>query len=95
MDGKLDLKTAFWGYGFFGSILIGVVCGILSETVSSVFSIVYVISIVVLIVGLWQCASNYKKIMSKKKQSEVWGVLTQVFCAISAFSLANFIKDLL
>ena len=76
MDGNLDLKTAFWGYGFFGSIVIGIGCGILSEAVSSIFNIVYVISMAVLIVGLWQCASNYKKIMSQKKQSELWGVLT-------------------
>ena len=67
MDGSLDLKTAFWGYGFFGSIIIGVSCGILAETVNDVFNIVYVISIVVLIVGLWQCAGNYKKNMIKKK----------------------------
>ena len=73
MDGKLDLKTAFWGYGFFGSIVIGIGCGVLVETVSNVFNIVYVISITVLIIGLWQCASNYKKIMSQKKQSESSG----------------------
>ena len=95
MDGNLDLKTAFWGYGFFGSIVVGVACGILTEAVSSIFTIVYIISMVVLIVGLWQCASNYKKIKSKKKQSEVWGILTQVFCVVSALGLANFTKDLL
>ena len=39
MDGNLDLKTAFWGYGFFGSIVIGIGCGILSEAVSSIFNI--------------------------------------------------------
>ena len=70
MDGKLDLKTAFWGYGFFGSIVIGIGCGVLVETVSNVFNIVYVISITVLIIGLWQCASNYKKIMSQKKAKD-------------------------
>ena len=95
MDGTLDLKTAFWGYGFFGGIVIGIACGVLVETVSNVFNIVYVISVTVLIIGLWQCASNYKKIMAQKKQSELWGVLTQVFCVLSALGLANFIKDLL
>ena len=95
MDGKFDLKTAFWGYGFFGSIVIGIGCGVLVETVSNVFNIVYVISITVLIIGLWQCASNYKKIMSQKKESELWGVLTQAYCVLGALGLANFIKDLL
>ena len=95
MDGSLDLKTAFWGYGFFGSIIIGVSCGILAETVNDVFNIVYVISIVVLIVGLWQCAGNYKKNMIKKKQSQMWGTLTQAYCVLGVLGLAIFIKDLL
>ena len=95
MDGNLDLKTAFWGYGFFGSIVIGIGCGILSEAVSSIFNIVYVISMAVLIVGLWQCASSYKKQMAQKKASELWGILTQAYCVLAALGLANFIKDLL
>ena len=93
MDGKLDLKTAFWGYGFFGSIVVGVICGFLSEAVSSFFIIVYIITAVVLILGLWQCASNYKKQMAQKKESELWGVLTHIYCVVAALGLANFIKD--
>ena len=95
MDGKLDLKTAFWGYGFFGSIVIGIVCGILTVTISNIFNIVYVISIIVLIVGLWQCASNYKKEKLQKKQSELWGILTQAYCIFVALGLANSVKDLI
>jgi hypothetical protein len=93
MDGKLDLKTAFWGYGFFGSIVIGVICGFLSEAVGSFFILVYIITVVVLILGLWQCASNYKKQMAQKKESELWGVLTHIYCVVAALGLANFIKD--
>ena len=93
MDGTLDLKTAFWGYGFFGSIVIGVVCGFLAEAVGSFFIIVYIITVVVLILGLWQCASNYKKQMAQKKESELWGVLTHIYCVVAALGLANFIKD--
>ena len=95
MDGKLDLKTAFWGYGFFGSIIVGVVCGFLAEAVSNIFILVYIITVVVLVIGLWQCASTYKKQMAQKKESEVWGVLTQVYCVVAALGLANFIKDFL
>ena len=93
MEGKLDLKTAFWGYGFFGSIIVGVVCGFLAEAVGNFFILVYVITVVVLVIGLWQCASTYKKQMAQKKESEVWGVLTQVYCVVAALGLANFIKD--
>ena len=93
MEGKLDLKTAFWGYGFFGSIIVGVVCGFLTEAVGNFFIFVYIISVVVLVIGLWQCASTYKKQMVEKKESEVWGVLTQVYCVVAALGLANFIKD--
>ena len=95
MEGKLDLKTAFWGYGFFGSIIIGVVCGFLAEAVSNIFILVYILSVVVLVIGLWQCASTYKKQMANKKESEVWGVLTQIYCVVAALGLANFIKDFL
>ena len=95
MEGKLDLKTAFWGYGFFGSIIVGVVCGFLAEAVSNIFILVYIITVVVLVIGLWQCASTYKKQMAQKKESEVWGVLTQVYCVVAALGLANFIKDFL
>ena len=95
MEGKLDLKTAFWGYGFFGSIIVGVVCGFLAEAVGNFFILVYIISVVVLVIGLWQCASTYKKQMAQKKESEVWGVLTQVYCVVAALGLANFIKDFL
>ena len=33
--------------------------------------------------------------MSQKKESELWGVLTQAYCVLGALGLANFIKDLL
>ena len=95
MVGNLDLKTAFWGYGFFGSIVVGVVCGFLAEAFSTFFIIVYAIAMVVIIIGLWQCASTYKKQMVQKKASELWGILTQAYCVLAALGLANFIKDFL
>ena len=95
MDGNLDLKTAFWGYGFFGSIVVGVTCGFLAEAFSTFFIIVYAITMVVIIIGLWQCASTYKKQMAQKKASELWGILTQGYCVLAALGLANFIKDFL
>ena len=95
MDGNLDLKTAFWGYGFFGSIVVGVVCGFLAEAFSPFFILVYAIAMVVIIIGLWQCASTYKKQMAQKKASELWGILTQGYCVLAALGLANFIKDFL
>ena len=93
MDGNLDLKTAFWGYGFFGSIVVGLVCGFLAEAFSPFFILVYTIALVVIIIGLWLCASTYKKQMAQKKASELWGVLTHIYCVVAALGLANFIKD--
>ena len=95
IDGQLDLSTAFWGYGFFGSIVVGVVCGFLAEAFSPFFILVYAIAMVVIIIGLWQCASTYKKQMAQKKASELWGILTQAYCVLTALGLANFIKDFL
>ena len=31
--------------------------------------------------------------MAQKKESELWGVLTHIYCVVAALGLANFIKD--
>ena len=38
-----------------------------------------------IIACLWECAENYKKEKLQKKQSAVWGYLTQVFCVVGAY----------
>jgi hypothetical protein len=43
---------------------------------------------------LWSCAENHKKIMTQKKQSSVWGGLTQAFCVLSGLGLAGFVFEL-
>ena len=93
-DGHLDLATAFWGFGVFGSIIVGVVCGVLTEMVGWFFNIPYVILTFLIIIGVWECAENYKKEMNKKSESVVWGVLTQVFCVFSGIGLAGFVFEL-
>ena len=93
-DGNLDLATAFWGFGVFGSIIVGVVCGALSETVGTFFNFVYFIVTFLIIRFLWGCAENHKKIMTQKKQSSVWGGLTQAYCVLSGLGLAAFVFEL-
>ena len=93
-DGKLDLQTAFWGFFTFGSIIVGVVCGVLSEMVSKFFNVPYVLITAFIIISTGNCAENYKQIMIKKNQSPVWGVLTQIFCVVSFLGLILFVYDL-
>ena len=93
-DGNLDLATAFWGFGVFGSMIVGVVCGALSETVGTFFNFVYFIVTFLIIRFLWGCAENHKKIMTQKKQSSVWGGLTQAFCVFSGLGLVGFVFEL-
>ena len=93
-DGHLDLATAFWGFGVFGSMIVGVVCGALSETVGTFFNFVYFIVTFLIIRFLWGCAENHKKIMTQKKQSSVWGGLTQAFCVFSGLGLVGFVFEL-
>ena len=93
-NSTLDLATAFWGFGVFGSIIVGVVCGVLTEMVGWFFNIPYVITTFLIIIGVWECAENYKKEMNKKSESVVWGVLTQVFCVFSGIGLAGFVFEL-
>ena len=93
-NSSLDLATAFWGFGVFGSIIVGVVCGVLTEMVGWFFNIPYVMLTFLIIIGVWECAENYKKEMNKKSESVVWGVLTQVFCVFSGIGLAGFVFEL-
>jgi hypothetical protein len=93
-DGHLDLATAFWGFGVFGSIIVGVVCGVLSEVVGTFFNWVYFVVTLMIIQWLWSCAENHKKIMTQKKQSSVWGGLTQAYCVLSGLGLAAFVFEL-
>ena len=93
-DGNLDLATAFWGFGVFGSMIVGVVCGVLSEAVGTFFNFVYFIVTFLIIRFLWGCAENHKKIMTQKKQSSVWGGLTQAFCVFSGLGLVGFVFEL-
>ncbi len=95
LDGKLDLATAFWGYGVFGSVIVGLICGFLAEAVGSFFIFVYIVATLTIISGLWQCANTHKKNMTAQKQSTVWGVLTQAYCVLGGLGLINFIFEYL
>ena len=94
-EGTLDLPTAFWGFFTFGSIIVGVVCGVLSEMVSKFFNVPYVLITAFIIISTGNCAENYKQIMIKKNKSIVWGVLTQILCVISFLGLILFVYDLI
>ncbi|MDB3943854.1 hypothetical protein N9365_05245 [Candidatus Pelagibacter sp.] len=93
--GTLDLATAFWGFGFFGSILVGIVFGVLSEMVHGFFNIPYIIFTAAIIGSLWGCAENYNKMMTQNKQSTVWGVLTQGYCILGGLGLAGHVFQLI
>ena len=93
-NGDLELATAFWGFGVFGSIIVGVVCGVLSEVVGTFFNWVYLVVTLMIIQWLWSCAENHKKNMTQKKQPSVWGGLTQAYCVLSGLGLAAFVFEL-
>jgi len=93
MDGQLDLATAFWGFGVVGTMIVGFICGWLSEAYSKWWLIPYIIFVVMVIDGLWAVARNYKIEQVKKKQSEVWGFLVQAFCVMGGLGLFTLIKD--
>ena len=93
LDGKLDLAAAFWGFGVFGSVIVGLICGFLAEAVGSFFIFVYIVATFAIISGLWQCADTHKKNMTIQKQSTVWGILTQAYCVLGGLGLINFIIE--
>ena len=93
LDGKLDLAAAFWGFGVFGSVIVGLICGFLAEAVGSFFIFVYIVATVAIISGLWQCADTHKKNMTAQKKSTVWGILTQAYCVLGGLGIINFIIE--
>ena len=95
LDGKLDLAAAFWGFGVFGSVIVGLICGFLAEAVGSFFIFAYIVATLAIISGLWQCADTHKKNMTAEKQSTVWGVLAQAYCVLGGLGLINFIIEYL
>ena len=85
--GTLDLPTAFWGFGVFGSLIIGLVMGFLSEAVHGIFTWIYFVIIFYMIIALAECAETYKKEKLKKNVSAVWGYLTQIYCGVGFLGL--------
>ena len=85
--GTLDLPTAFWGFGVFGSLIVGLVMGFLSEAVHGIFTWLYFAIIFYMIIALAECAETYKKEKLKKNVSAVWGYLTQIYCGAGFLGL--------
>ena len=95
LDGNLDLATAFWLFGIFGSFIVSFGLTLLAESVGKIFYIPFVAVNVGIIACLWECAENYKKEKLQKKQSAVWGYLTQVFCFVGALGLISTTIDII
>ena len=93
LDGELDLATAFWGYGVVGTMIVGVISGWLSGTYSKWFVVPYIIFTVLVITGLWKVAENYKAEKTAKKESVLWGILTQAFCVMGGLGLFSLVND--
>lgn len=94
-DGNLDLATAFWLFGILGSFVGSLILTLLAESVSKIFYFPFVGLNVFIIAALWECAENYKKEKEKKKQSPVWGYLTQVFCVVGGLGLISTVYDII
>tara|TARA_Y100000389_G_scaffold158651_1_gene160182 strand:- start:1091 stop:1735 length:645 start_codon:yes stop_codon:yes gene_type:complete len=94
-DGNLDLATAFWLFGILGSFAGSLILTLLAESVSKIFYFPFVGLNAFIIIALWECAENYKKEELQKKQSAVWGYLTQVFCVVGGLGLISTVYDII
>ena len=93
MNGDLDLATSFWGFLIVGTMIIGFVCGFLSEAYGKGWVIPLAIYTYLAVAGTWQAAEKYKIQQSKKKQTEVWGVLTQAVCVLNVISVISVLYE--
>ena len=85
----LDLATAFWVFGVFGSVVAGFIFGYLSEAIHWVFTWVYFAIILHIIIALGACAETHKKKKLKNKESAVWAYLTLIYCGLGFLGLVK------
>ena len=93
MNGNLDLATSFWGFLIVGSLIVGFVCGWLSEVYGKGWVIPLAIYTYLAVGGTWQAAEKYKIEQNKKKQTLVWGFLAQVICVLNAISVISVLYE--
>ena len=91
LDGDVDLATAYWGYMFLGSIVVGFVAGLLTGMFGAFFSLALVFYSGWAAAGVWASAEKYKVKKIEQKQSVVWGVLAQIFSVINVLGALSFV----
>tara|TARA_B110001452_G_scaffold250538_1_gene238856 strand:- start:518 stop:835 length:318 start_codon:yes stop_codon:yes gene_type:complete len=93
LEGDKDLATSFWGFYFFGSLIVGLVCGYLSEAWSEWLIVPYIIYIALATLGTWESAEKYKFKKKENNQSEVWGYVAQSMCVLAVLGTFTLIKE--
>ena len=91
LDGDVDLVTAYWGYMFLGSIVVGFVGGFLSAMFGAFISIFVVLYAGWAAAGVWASAEKYKLKKIEENQSVIWGVLAQIFSVINVLGTLSFV----
>ena len=91
LDGDVDLATAYWGYMFLGSIVVGFVAGFLTGMFGAFFSLALVFYSGWAAAGVWASAEKYKVKKIEQKQSVVWGVLAQIFSVVNVLGALSFV----
>ena len=83
----LDLATAFWIFGVFGSAIAGFIFVYLSEAIHPWLIWGYYGIVLHIIIALLECAGKYVKEKKEKKESPVWGYLTYIYCGLGFLGL--------
>ena len=91
LDGDVDLATAYWGYMFVGSIVVGFVAGFLTGMFGAFFSLTTIVYTGWAAAGVWASAEKYKVKKIEQKQSVIWGVLAQIFSVINVLGSLSFV----
>ena len=83
----LDLASAFWVFGVFGSAIAGVVIGYLSDIIHPWLIWIYYGIVIHIIIALGEIAEKHIKEKKEKKESPVWGYLTYIYCGLGFLGL--------
>ncbi len=83
----LDLASAFWVFGVFGSAIAGFIFGYLSDVIHHWLILPYYAIVLHIIIALLECTGRYIKEKKEKKESPVWGYLTYIYCGLGFIGL--------
>ena len=95
-QGKVSLGKSFWLWYVVGGTILTLPAWLVSDsslesTFSALIFVLYslcsVVAVILLMIGTFKSAQEYRKIKKKKKQGQGWGIAAQAYIIISGIRI--------